>query len=638
MRPRASLRSVVFPADADDIEPGYRGMIGSLPMEGIVVLLGANSSGKTTVLELLEWGLAAGHLRHPTVRRNPAFEEIWLEIEDHDLRRTIADAARQRGVHTDDLARFLSTCDTDRYWLNVYEDEAYLFPRQDEELPELHLGRVRGLAPLLGLPTLIAAPAVDADPDVALADAVEAGIRAFHGLGDDAAVRWDQDIDGGIGISDLATAVLAFLQTEIDRHVPVFLLERGNIRARFTPIGSWLDGGRRVTLVTDSPYGEVPLLRAGQGARRWATVLIRIAGARTEQLLRYLRLRMNATADEGDHGPSASDDLMAWLNAPVADLDEQRRLERAAGATRMVVIIDEPELHLHATAQTEIAEWLATQASEQAAVLLATHSPRFLDLPTELVSYYHVRARTWAAGQDDEAANLRDVTATMSSYLRASATELGFEEATWVTALRGVVYVEGRHDLRLLQHFYGAALRAHRLHPVALHGGGKWRSVAESELLAALGIPMYFVFDDVRRDAAFGGHDGGHLTDEMKWVRSLVRLRDEEGRAVESVPYEDPDVVCAIPPSVVVRVYPHTADRVDELSDGDGWGPAVDRFRSAGVHNFKRWLLNEQLGFSKPATSVIERLIDALGEDDRPTPAFQRMWQALIGAAGARPR
>ena len=55
---------------------------------------------------------------------------------------------------------------------------------------------------------------------------------------------------------------------------------------------------------------------------------------------------------------------------------------------KTLYVIDEPERHLHPTAQADVAEWVAQLGAQQGAdVIVASHASSFLNLPSALVEY-----------------------------------------------------------------------------------------------------------------------------------------------------------------------------------------------------------------------------------------------------------
>ena len=51
--------------------------------------------------------------------------------------------------------------------------------------------------------------------------------------------------------------------------------------------------------------------------------------------------------------------------------------------SRTLYVFDEPERHLHPTAQDEAAQWVAALAEDDTAVVVATHSLSFLNLSAD---------------------------------------------------------------------------------------------------------------------------------------------------------------------------------------------------------------------------------------------------------------
>lgn len=66
------------------------------------------------------------------------------------------------------------------------------------------------------------------------------------------------------------------------------------------------------------------------------------------------------------------------------------RAEEADSERRSIYVLDEPERHLHPSAQVDIARWLAERVHDGAQALIATHALPFLDIPYEGTEYFRV--------------------------------------------------------------------------------------------------------------------------------------------------------------------------------------------------------------------------------------------------------
>jgi len=280
---------------------------------------------------------------------------------------------------------------------------------------------------------------------------------------------------------------------------------------------------------------------------------------------------LEALRQEVDDDATVEDDTDAWVadweaigGFPPNDRffgglkpDEERRSGRADSPTPVITrlagsdqttiyLFDEPERHLHPIAQAEAADWLAERGRHgRTQMFVATHSPAFLDIHGEQVEYVSVfRA-------DDGATRARSLSADLLGELANYATDLGTTPAQRVQLTRAVLLVEGEHDRRVIDAFYGAELRRQRIRIQPIRGAKNARAIVEAETLAALGVPIFVMFDSVRSAVITG--DREPKTGEEKRLVELKPLWDQRHSlsTLEAIPFSLPDIFAALPDDLV---------------------------------------------------------------------------------------
>lgn len=375
--------------------------------------------------------------------------------------------------------------------------------------------------------------------------------------------------------------------------------------------------------------GVVPAVLLSSATRRWISLALQLAG---EELFAGQVVVRDALDTEyaGDRADAASRSWAGLHGGPVT-------IE--PGKVRPLLIIDEPELHLHAEAQREVSTWLLERASEGATVIVATHSPVLLGLPPD-------RALLLRVDRDDigqtKVSRFRDVL----GELKDDSKRLGVERADWLQVVRGIVVVEGEHDLKVLRKLFGEELADERLALHAIRGTKNALALVDSDFLAGCGKPLWVMFDNVRAARLRRGPSEGGSRMEEDVARHLLRLRDD-GHPLEVVAYEDPDIICGLPEAAVARAFPKAAftawspviesfriardkaHTAPHMADGDRRGPSANR-----AENFKAFALKKIGILDCIPGRFVDEVLAAVGPGDRPGRNLRRAVDELL--AGAR--
>lgn len=276
-----------------------------------------------------------------------------------------------------------------------------------------------------------------------------------------------------------------------------------------------------------------------------------------------------------------------------------------------VLLVDEPEQHLHPHAQHVLARWAAELARSHRAVVVATHSPAFFALPPEQATVCEVR-------RVGHHTRVRPLRAVHGPDAVAQARQLGFELGMGQDALaqltRAVAVVEGDWDRRLLHHFFADELAMQRILVVVLQGSDEVAGLADAAVVPALGLPVVALLDEVRATSAA---DLAALADPLsKAERGLRDLATQLGDSLRVVRYEDPDVICALPEVAVRAAYPGP--------DFPGWAALLTEWESDlgdadSRPSFKRWALR-RMGLPKRERMPTRFFHTVLDHDSSRTP------------------
>jgi hypothetical protein len=437
--------------------------------------------------------------------------------------------------------------------------------------------------------------------------------------------NWLDEEDGWFRVRPGLQTVLRIVEEEANRSLPEFVAERGVVRIVFRPIPEWdndgtarcevrflefdQDADTAANAAADhegtSPHADrraVPqslsewrISELGHGFQRWIATAVRLAADRC--------------ADgeiEVFAGPTGAP------GTPIEDNPPVQLSYTGASVRPKILLIDEPEQHLHIDAQHQAALWCMAQARQNHAVLVASHSPAFAALPPE-------RATTCKVTREGRKTVLKELPPVHGPDAVARARDLGFELGMGRTALaqftRAVLVVEGEWDCQLLYAFFLKDLAAQRILVVPLQGSEELLALADAAVIPALGVPTIALLDEVR---ATSPSDFAELPAPLsKAERGLRDLSAALGEALRIVRYEDPDVICALPEAAVRRAFPHARF--------PGWDLLLTEWRNerdAGSTNdsFKKWALKSTGLPSKERfpTRFFRTVLGALVPGDQP--------------------
>lgn len=335
-------------------------------------------------------------------------------------------------------------------------------------------------------------------------------------------------------------------------------------------------------------YGEeLPAELLSSAARRWIGICLELAGA--QLLAAVFPADVHLTGDY-EYRPAPA------LLSPAP--------------FRGLVVVDEPELHLHPVAQRQIVRWLSDRAQEGSTVVVATHAPSLLALPPGQATIVAVRSSA------ETGTELRRIDDDLLGQLDGDLAGLGLTRIDWLQAVAGVILVEGKHDRLVLDAFFGPELAASRLQVLPLHGSDNAWALVESEFLGTIGVPQWLLLDNTHQGLA------ARLprTKEEEVLAQLLRNRPD----IRSAFYTEPDIICALPEDAVRRAYPKTRF--------DGWNSLQRAWKGSRPENFKTFALRK-MGIKSGATQFLERVLRERSDDERASPALTGAVKTILAQA-----
>ncbi len=152
-----------------------------------------------------------------------------------------------------------------------------------------------------------------------------------------------------------------------------------------------------------------------------------------------------------------------------------------------LLLIDEPEQHLHAEATRSISRWLAESTSTRFQTVVATHAPRFAQPIGASSRVVQLLPRTSEVDRHGQTLPSRVVAReTPIAEFDELGRQMGWDSGELVAFYATVLFVEGRVDELLLNELFAIELRAAGILVTPLHGLRKVRGIPHSRVLTRL--------------------------------------------------------------------------------------------------------------------------------------------------------
>ena len=239
----------------------------------------------------------------------------------------------------------------------------------------------------------------------------------------------------------------------------------------------WLLGGALRWKAADDPprpWGYRPLAEFSAGQSRWARIAALLATAPTAGQIQ-------------DYGGGNQETPMSVIR----------------GVPR-VLILDEPEAHLHRSAERTLARGLRRLADGEVDYLLvASHSPELLNVADAHLHWANELGIRPFAGADVKRLE-----------------ELGLLPSDLLAMTRVILLVEGHHEEVIFESLIGDSLRRSGTYVLPMNKGSRLASVADSQVL--------FDFTDAK---IIGLLDNLRAVDVQSLWNDAIALRTERGRA-----------------------------------------------------------------------------------------------------------
>jgi ABC-type hemin transport system ATPase subunit len=273
-----------------------------------------------------------------------------------------------------------------------------------------------------------------------------------------------------------------------------------------------------------------------------------------------------------------------------------------------VILLDEPEAHLHPAAVASVVRWCRRMARHGFTVVVASHHEEFLrEAAVGDITLVHV-----TRDADLVSSSARTLTAGGTATRLELAQDVGLHPAAALSIHRAVLFVEGPLDVAVLDEYAGLRLDAAGVMLIPIHGTKNLEGLVSAEVVQRLGLRVGILTDATVIDT-LQTRRRKELSSEEKKVLRIVELARSQGLpdpAVFGVP--EADLLFAIPVDGVQaftgKAFPGWKQIVNDARAAAGADPSTSV-------NWKKWAWDEYgLPITDPSgVREIVRFIDLNG-------------------------
>lgn len=399
---------------------------------------------------------------------------------------------------------------------------------------------------------------------------------------------------------------LAALATDL---LPDFL--DGLIRTELEVPTDWAGSPHvRVQYVERGSDRGHPINDFGRGASRWLSIALQVAIHIMEK---------------------------DWLTSAVLD-DAARKFSGS------VLLVDEPEAHLHPSAVASVVRWCRRMVNAGFQVVAASHHEEFLRTTSSDVRFVKVTrgAGTWTdiegGVHDAVLTRARTLSTEATPVLQELAAEVGMHPAVALSLRRAVLFVEGTLDEAVLDEYAGPVLDAAGVLIVPIHGTKNLEGLIDAELTVRLGIKMGILTDNTVTATMRERPKKQRSGEERKVIR-LIETFESRGLpqpTVFGIPQDD--LLFALPADGIRE---HAAGLAQgNVADFPGWHElrqecrdALEKSSSDSV-DWKKYA-QEHYGLAITTPEGVRRLVRTLDLAGAEMPSVRRVVDQIVGWAGS---
>lgn len=444
--------------------------------------------------------------------------------------------------------------------------------------------------------------------------------------------------------------VVSRLERMANSLAPSFVKENGVIRVRVEATGSL----RPVSVFFETAASQVPLDSCSDGVRKYITLALQLAlhqmrqGTifRCELLLEseveqhsravrdlYERVRgvpfdaeLRGDGDTARLGifkePHVRVPMRSVGDETAADVLEVTFVELPS---RPVLLLDEPENHLHPMACRSVRSWIEELSSQFMLVVVATHNPVIMDVSPG-------SARLLIAEKVSDGARISDKHHNARHQEEVLIDQMGLTRSDLLLMSSYVLFVEGIHDKIVLETWFSSELRRAGVLIFPLHGLRNMRRLPDAELIWELGKRTGILLDDLDSEEALDPSKGVDKSSTAYVTRDLLARWQAAGRSPDVFGLSRKDILFYIDPEAVRQ----------HSREFDTWEDAYRRAVRAGKSSSRQWkrYVSDEMGVDVSdggEESIREMCRTALEMELRPAELKSKIEEVVRSATFGKP-
>ena len=300
------------------------------------------------------------------------------------------------------------------------------------------------------------------------------------------------------------------------------------------------------------------------------------------------------------------------------------------GFSGYILLIDEPEAHLHPSAAASIVRWCRRMVEHGFTVLAASHHEEFLRAPASEVTLVHVTA----GSRDPDSAHYvptkaRTLDASRTARLQEMATDVGMHPAVTLSLHSAILFVEGPFDEAVLDAYASLRLDAAGVKIIPIHGTRNLEGLVAFEVVNQLGIKLG-VLTDATDPATMGSRSNRKRSREEIWVtRLLTQFDDKDLPRPTSFGIPEDDLLFALPAEGIRQCFPTSG------SQFPGWLELREECRQAlgkGPSDSVDWKAYAWKQYQLPLNtpSGVKEIVRKLDLRGVPLPSIERVVTEVV--------